>query len=142
MEDCRQPDEDATEANKAALFHRVEQALRSSDLDTILEGRVARAVEDDLVDFNRKVEPDGSIGEVDVETQNALIEVTTRRSGKSKQIRKLLANSDMNPARKPVILFAPNYGAHATTNITSTGAIVVCTEEELLEVLATLEEKK
>ncbi|MDH3601651.1 MAG: hypothetical protein OEU26_18740 [Candidatus Tectomicrobia bacterium] len=103
MEDCRQPDEEAAAANKAELSHRVEQALQSSDLDTVLEGRVAKAVEADLVDFNRKVGPDGAVGEVDVETHKAIIEVTTRRSGKSKQIRKLLANPDMNPARKPVI---------------------------------------
>ena len=138
MEDRRQPDEEATAANKAELSHRVEQALRSRDLDTVLEGRVAKAVEDDLVDFNRKVGPDSSIGEVDVETHKAIIEVTTRRAGKSKQIRKLLANPEMNPAQKPVILFAPHYGARATTTITGTGAIVVRTEEELLEVLATL----
>ena len=114
---------------------RVEQALRSSDPDTVLEGRVAKAVEVDLVDFNRKVGPEGAIGEVDIETSKAIIEVTTRRSGKARQIKKLLANLAMNPAGKPVILFAPNYGPHATRNISELGVVVVRTIEELLGVL-------
>jgi hypothetical protein len=117
---------------------RVEQALRSNDPDTVLEGRVAQAVAADLVDFNRKVGPEGTIGEVDVETSKAIIEVTTRRSGKSRQIRKLLVDPAMNPAGKPVILFAPNYGPHATRNIAELGVVVVRTIEELLGVLVRL----
>jgi hypothetical protein len=124
--------------SSAERSNRIEQALRSNDPDTVLEGRVAKAVEEDLVDFNRKVGPEGAIGEVDVETSKAIIEVTTRRSGKSRQIRKLLANPAMNPAGKPVILFAPNYGPHATKNISDLGVVVVHTIEELLGVLVQL----
>ena len=122
----------------AERANRVEQALRSNDPDTVLEGRVARAVAADLVDFNRKVGPAGAIGEVDVETSKASIEVTTRRSGKSRQMRKLLAIPAMNPAGKPVILFAPNYGPHATRNISELGVVVVRTIEELRGVLLQL----
>jgi hypothetical protein len=99
---------------------------------------VARAVAADLVAFNRKVGPEGAIGEVDVETSKAIIEVTTRRSGKSRQVTKLLADSAMNPAGKPVILFAPNYGPHATRNMAELGVVVVRTIEELLGVLGQL----
>jgi len=122
----------------AERANRVEEALRSNDPDTVLEGRVAQAVAADLVDFNRKVGPEGAIGEVDVETSKAMIEVTTRRSGKSRQIRKLLADPAMNPAGKPVILFAPHYGPHATRNIAELGVVVVRTIEELLGVLVQL----
>jgi hypothetical protein len=122
----------------AERANRVEQALRSNDPDTVLEGRVAKAVEADWVDFNRKVGPEGAIGEVDVETSKAIIEVTTRRSGKSRQIRKLLADPAMNPVGKPVILFAPNYGPHAPRNIAELGVVVVRTIEELLGVLVQL----
>src|SRR5207248_2131553 len=73
-----------------------------------------KAVAGDLVDFNRQVGPNGATGEVDVETTRAIIEVTTRRTGKLKQIQKLLSHPDMNPLGKPVILFAPNYGRTAT----------------------------
>jgi hypothetical protein len=122
----------------AERANRVEQALRSNDPDTVLEGRVAKAVEADLVAFNRKVGPEGAIGAVDVETSKAIIEVTTRRSGKSRQIRKLLADPAMNPAGKPVIVFAPNYGPHTTRNIAELGVVVVRTIEELLGVLLRL----
>ena len=113
MEDRRQPDEEAPAATKAERSHRVEQALRSRELDTVLEGSVAKAVEDDVVDCNSKVGLDGSRGAVDGETPKAIMEVTTRRAGKSKQMRKLLADPAMNPAQKPVIFLAPHYGAHA-----------------------------
>jgi len=129
--------EDAA-AHRARCTIRIAQALRSRDPDRILAGEVARAVADDLVDFNRKVGPNGAIGEVDVETRRAIIEVTTRRTGKLKQIQKLLSHPGMNPSGKSVILFAPNYGRTATQDIIDAGAIVVRTREELLRVLTTL----
>jgi len=125
-----------TSADRMRHAERIEQALQSSDPDRVLEGEVAKAVGDDLVDFNRKVGPNGATGEVDVETRKAVIEVTTRRMGKSKQIKKLLSNSDLNPSGKPVILFAPYYGRAAIRTITDAGAIVVRTMQELLEVLS------
>ena len=130
-------EEDAA-ANRARRTTRIAQALQSSEPDRVLEGEVARAVAGDLVDFNRKVGPNGATGEVDVETSRAIIEVTTRRTGKLKQVQKLLSHPDMNPSGKPVILFAPNYGRSATEDIINAGAIVVRTQEELLSVLATL----
>ena len=138
VEGSRETVEEDTAANRAKRIERVEQALQSSDLDRVLEGKVAKAVGNDLVDFNRKVGPSGATGEVDVETSKAIIEVTTRHTGKSKQVKKLLSNRDMNPLGKPVILFAPNYGHTATRTITATGAIVVRTEQELLAVLSKL----
>jgi hypothetical protein len=130
-------EEDAA-ANRARLTTRITQALQSSDPDRVLEGEVARAVAGDLVDLNRKIGPNGATGEVDVETSRAIIEVTTRRAGKLRQIQKLLSHPDMNPSGKPVILFAPDYGPSATADIINAGAIVVRTQEELLSVLATL----
>jgi hypothetical protein len=73
-----------------------------------------------------------------VETNRAIIDVTTRRTSKLRQLQKLLSHPDMNPLGKPVVLVAPNYGRTATQDITNAGAIVVHTQEELLRVLATL----
>lgn len=116
----------------------IARALQSSDPDKVLEGEVAQTVADDLLDFDRKVGPHGATGEIDVETSRAIIEVTTRRTGKLKQIQKLLSHPDMNPLGKSVILFAPHYGHTATQDIINAGAIVVRTRAELLRVLATL----
>jgi len=103
-----------------------------------LKARLPGLLRVELVDFNRKVGPNGATGEVDVETSRAIIEVTTRRTGKLKQMQKLLSHPAMNPSGKPVILFAPNYGRSATEDIINAGAIVVRTQEELLSVLVTL----
>ena len=130
-------EEDAA-AHRASYTTRIEQALRSSDSDRVLEGEIAMAVAGDWIDFNRQVGPKGATGEVDVETTRAIIEVTTQRTGKLKQLQKLLSHPDMNPLGKPVILFAPNYGRTATQAIINAGAIIVRTQEELLRVLATL----
>lgn len=111
-------EEDAA-AHRASYTTRIEQALRSSDPDRVLEGEIAMAVAGDVVDFNRKVGPNGATGEVDVETNRAIIEVTTRRTGKLKQIQKLLSHSNMNPLGKPVILFAPHYGRTAAQDMES-----------------------
>jgi hypothetical protein len=119
-------EEDAA-AHRASYTTRIEQALRSSDPDRVLEGEIAMAVAGDLIDFNRKVGPNGATGEVDVETTRAIIEVTTRRTGKLKQIQTLLSHPDMNPLGKPVILFATNYGRTATQDIANAGALVVRT---------------
>ena len=53
-----------TAANKAQRVERIEPALQSGDPDKVLEGKVAKAVEDDVIDFNRKVGPNGATGEV------------------------------------------------------------------------------
>ena|SRR2546425_205299 len=93
-------EEDAA-AHRASYTTRIEQALRSSDPERVLEGEIAMAVAGDLVDFNRKVGPHGATGEVDVETTRAIIEVTKQRTGKLKQLQKLLSHPDMNPLGKP-----------------------------------------
>ena len=59
-------------ANRASYTTRIEQALQSSDPDRVLEGEIAKAVAGDVVDFNRKVGPNGATGEVDVETTSVL----------------------------------------------------------------------
>lgn len=88
-----------------------------------------------MVSFNKEVGLNGSIGEIDVETANAIIEVTTQNSRKLKQIQKLISNLDLNPLSKPVILYAPNYNTTPAQDIINAGAYVVRTQQELLELL-------
>ncbi len=78
----------------------------------------------------------GSIGEIDVETANVIIEVTTQTSRKLKQIKKLRSNLDLNPLSKAVILYAPNYKLTAAQDIINVGAYVVRTLDELLEFMS------
>ncbi|MEN9918318.1 MAG: hypothetical protein RL662_754 [Bacteroidota bacterium] len=78
----------------------------------------------------------GSIGEIDFQTPDYIIEATVKNKGKLKQINKLLTDSIMNPDGKPVILIAPNYtNSSAVKAIEDAGATVVHTIEDLISIL-------
>ncbi|MBD2519177.1 hypothetical protein H6G93_30300 [Nostoc sp. FACHB-973] len=123
----------------SSLFEQaIIDALNSVNSQKFLEGQVANAIIQagfDLVSFNKLVGLNGEIGEIDVETSNAIIEVTTQTARKLKQIQKLISNPDLNPLKKPVILYAPNYKLTPAQDIIATGSYVVRTEDELLELL-------
>ncbi|MBD2774742.1 hypothetical protein [Iningainema tapete] len=119
----------------------INEALHSDDPKKVLEGIVANAIIQagfELISFNKEVGLNGSIGEIDVETVNAIIEVTTQTSRKLKQIQKLISNLDLNPLNKAVILYAPNYKFTPAQDITNTGGYIVRTQEELLHLLSIL----
>jgi hypothetical protein len=123
------------------IGQRIQDALASTNPGEALEGQVAQGLQDagvSIEQFQAEVGTNGSIGELDVVTDRAIIEVTTSPSGKLAQITKLLTNTQMNPLGKPVILYAPNYGGAAGTAITSTGAYVARSMAELLQILAGL----
>lgn len=98
----------------------VAEACLSSDPDVRLEGQVARTLISDLVSFKRKVyDASGTeIGEIDIETSNAIIEVTSGKQGKLQQLTKELSNPLMNPEHKKIILYAPNYSPAAGQEFT------------------------
>jgi len=123
----------------SSLFEQaIINALNSINPQKVLEGKVANTIIQagfDLVGFNKAVGLNGEIGEIDVETSNAIIEVTTQTARKLKQIQKLISNPDMNPLKKPVILYAPNYKITPAQDIIATGSYIVRTQDELLELL-------
>ncbi|MBC1241114.1 hypothetical protein [Nostoc sp. 2RC] len=123
----------------SSLFEQaITDALNSANPQKVLEGQVANAIiqaEFNLVSFNKVVGLNGEIGEIDVETSNAIIEVTTQTARKLRQIQKLISNPDLNPLKKPVILYAPNYKITPAQDIIATGSYVVRAEDELLELL-------
>ncbi len=122
-------------AKKKATNDAIDKAKNSVDKDRRLEGEVADSIRDHVIDFERKVGPNGSVGEVDVETGKAIVEVTTTPRGKLGQIQKLIADRQINPDGKPVILYGPNYGAAATKAIEDAGGHVARTPEELKTLL-------
>jgi len=93
-----------------------------------------------LVSFNKQVGLNGSIGEIDVETAKAMIEVTTQVSRKLKQIQKLICDPDLNPLSKPVILYAPYYKDTPDQDIINAGGYVVRTQQDLVNLLRQLGE--
>jgi hypothetical protein len=122
-----------------AIKKAIREALNSSDPNKRLEGEVASWFEDRIVDFNKRVPPEtASVGEIDVELSNVIIEVTSRESQKLKQIKSLLSDNYLNPMKKKVILFAPNYGFNAEKDIIKAGAHIARTKEELNKLVRTL----
>jgi hypothetical protein len=89
----------------------VANVLNSGNPDKEFEGQTALSVLPDLVGFQNLYRwADASpIADIDVETKDAIIEVTSASRGKYDQINDLLNIPIVNPRRKPVILFAPRF---------------------------------
>jgi len=71
------------------------------------------------------------VGEIDVEVQQAIIEVTKESSGKLPQLRKYFTPF-FNPLQKTVILYAPDYGGAATRAAEEAGVLVVRYTQDLV----------
>jgi len=118
----------------------VAAACTSPDPDVQLEGQVGRALIADLVSFQRKVfNAEGvEIGEIDVETSNAIIEVTNTPRDKLKQLLKDQNEPLMNPNHKKVILYAPGYSHAADRQFASYGFPIIRSLKDLFNYLRSL----
>jgi hypothetical protein len=118
------------------LVHRVAAAVNSPHEGTQLEGDVARLLIGDLVAFQRKeIDPATGkvIGDIDVETSAAIIEVTNEKRNKRRQILKEKNDTQMNPKGKQAILFAPNYSYAADVQFQSRGIAILRTLKDLFD---------
>ncbi len=117
---------------KAAVNAKIKAAVDSSDPDKKLEGDVATM----MISNGYRVLKFGEIyykkqpanepeGEIDIETVKVIIEVTSLKSGKKEQVTKYIASDILNPLKKKVILYAPNYLDSATKDITALGVPVI-----------------
>lgn len=120
----------------------IEDTLKSPDPGTRLEGEIAdflRKNGKNMVSFQRKeADSSGGIGDVDIEVDEAIIEVTTRKEGKLNQLKKLEVNSQLNPSGRPVILYAPYYKPSGVNSTKSNGFLVAQNPQELLDILDNL----
>jgi len=116
-------------SEEIALSRGIMTALRSTNAATRLEAEAAAGLGETVTGFQRVVK---GVGEVDVETTKAIVEVTGGRSpGKLDQITKLISNKALNPEGKPVVVYGPNLGIHAARTLEKAGAKVVRTLDEL-----------
>jgi hypothetical protein len=119
----------------------IEDAAKSTNPGTKLEGEVGKGLRGEgikIEGFNKPVGPNGSIGEIDIETGRTIVEVTVKSGGKLSQINKYLTNTSLNPDGKSVILYAPNYGARATQDVVNAGGHVARTIPELADLIRRL----
>lgn len=133
------------EARRAELNQQIDDARTSPDAGKRDEGDVAHAIRDNVWDFNRKVGPNGSKGEVDIETQKAIVEVTRGRAdGKYKQTTQTLRDPEVNPDGKPVILYIKpgqkRPPSQRIKDLEAAGVKVVRNDDELKQALRDLGE--
>jgi len=74
----------------------------------------------------------GRAGDIDIEIDQAIIEVTIQTQDKLKQATKLVNNKTLNPSGKPVFLFSREYSNQADSQFRAIGVIIVRSEDELL----------
>ncbi len=122
--------------------NEIDAALQSGISGTYLEGEVAdilRKNGKNIVSFQRKETNFGvGIGDVDIETDNAIIEVTQQKQNKLGQLRKLQIDSQLNPSGKPIILYGPYYKSSGVSSTRAAGFLVAQNFQELLDILANL----
>ncbi len=115
---------------KAAIDAKIKAAVESKDPDKKLEGDVANMLVNNgykVIKFGEKYyKSTGELeGEIDIETTKVIVEVTTVASGKKSQIEKYMTSTTLNPLKKPIILYAPNYTDTPAKDITALGAYVI-----------------
>uniref|UniRef100_UPI00056272E2 polymorphic toxin-type HINT domain-containing protein n=1 Tax=Spirillospora albida TaxID=58123 RepID=UPI00056272E2 len=126
---------------KKVVDSKIDDAMRSGNPDTRLEATTANSIRNVVRDFGRKYGRKGDLGEIDIETNKAIIEISNGRNfTKADQLAKLMNDRRMNPNGKPVILFAAQLSGKQIAMARQTGAIVVRTEYELKEALRKLGE--
>lgn len=126
---------------KRVVDSKIDDAMRSGEEGKRLEATAAKSIRNVVRDFNRKYGNNGSLGEIDIETNKAIIEVASgRKMDKEEQVRRLLDNRQMNPQAKPVIVLATQWSGKQRAIIEQLGAIVVRNEYELKQALRRLGE--
>jgi hypothetical protein len=117
---------------KAVIDAKIKAAVDSLDPDKKLEGDVATMLTSNgyrILKFGeiyyKKQPANEPEGEIDIETIKVIIEVTSLKSGKKDQISKYIASDILNPLKKKIILYAPNYLDTATKDITALGVPVI-----------------
>ncbi|MBI1926814.1 hypothetical protein HYR99_21545 [Candidatus Poribacteria bacterium] len=92
-----------------SLFQRVRAATQSAHPDVRLAGRVGRRFRDSLKGFQEEIFIHSKrVGEVDVELDKVIIEVTHGKGGRKIGQALRLQTSALNPKGKPIIVFGPN----------------------------------
>jgi len=122
----------------------IQKNLRSPEKGLRLEGEIGKLIADErfsVLSAGRQVGLNGSTGEIDLETDEAIIECYSASNGKLAQIKKLVRDAAMNPSGKPVVLYAPSYGGMAARDIVAAGARVAKTPDELVAILKSLRGK-
>jgi len=124
-----------------AISDPIQDAANSPGPDRRLEGQTAQELRNARINvnsFQKQIGINGSVGEIDIETDVTIIEVTNASARKGQQIDKLINDPQMNPSGKAVILYAPNYGQAAGQSVIGLGAHIARSPAELVNLVRRL----
>ena len=116
------------------LVMRVANAVSSHDAKISMAGQVGRELIDEIIAFRYKViDPVTKleVDEIDIETPSCIIEVTNESDGSLQKLRKLKNDPLLNPRRKKVVLYAPNYSPQAARDVIEESIPVIQSLEKL-----------
>lgn len=118
------------------MVMRVTAACLSPDAELHLKGCVGRELIGEIIAFQYKIlDPltHVEVGEIDIETSTALIEVTNASEGALEKLCQLKYNPHLNPKRKKVVLYAPQYVPAAAREVVEEGIPIIQSLERLQE---------
>ncbi|GLZ14166.1 hypothetical protein Acsp04_44010 [Actinomadura sp. NBRC 104425] len=126
---------------KKVVDAKIDEAMQSGNWRKRTEATTAKSIRNIVRDFNRKFGPNGRDGEIDIETNRAIVEVATGKNmDKEGQVKGLLSDRQKNPQAKPVIVLATQWSGKQRAMIERLGATVVRNEYELKQALRRLGE--
>lgn len=106
-----------------AVDAKIDNKMRSPNADDKLEATTARSIRGIVRDVDRKYGPNGSHGQIDIETNKFVIEVSNgRNAGKVSQVKGNLGNPKGQPVRKAdyriraEMVAAPGQGVRGSRN--------------------------
>lgn len=133
----------AEKARNKIIDQKIAERAVSPDERVSLPAKTARALRSVVRNFEKQYGPNGTKGEIDIETGKAIIEVAagTRARGKVAQHGRNANNPVTNPHGKPIIIYAPNMKRGAVQNLRNkTGAKVIDNLDDLKAALRELGE--
>ncbi|HEU5002316.1 MAG TPA: WXG100 family type VII secretion target [Actinomycetota bacterium] len=123
---------------KVRIRARIDRQLAAGTADEKFEAGVAKHVLAEgfpILKFRSLfVTSEGEGGEIDFETNEAIVEVTRSPNGKVSQTRKY-QDPLVNPTHKAVIVFSPTYANQAAADLAEQGVFVVRDMNQLINLL-------
>ncbi|WP_285701210.1 hypothetical protein [Actinomadura sp. NBRC 104412] len=122
---------------------KIDHKARSSSPDDRLEAKTAKAIRGIVRDFDRGIDnpAGGRLGQIDIETNKAIIEVSNgTNANKATQVKSRLSDPRINPSGKSIVVYAPKWTYAQVKEYASQGITVVRNEGELKRYLRGLGE--
>jgi hypothetical protein len=133
---ANQAQKDVDALRNKAVDAKIDNKMKSPKADDKLEATTAKSIRGIVRNVDRKYGKNGADGQVDIETNKFVVEVSNgQNAGKVTQVKQNLGNPKVNPSGKPIIVYAPKWSLRQVKVYADQGITVVRTEYELKKYL-------